>query len=904
MPRVQRTALLLIGLALLIEAEAGVVTNEVRREVQKAKPGETISVILRLRDKVDLSRFIDSNKKIRRKKIVLGLKDKAARTQQELRGWLRQNGAADMLQLWMNNSLAVTIPARLVQDIANRPEIELISLDARVQVQTSVEAASTPPNWNLSSIGADSLWSNGVTGQGVVVATMDTGVDPQHPDLSGKWRGGVNSWFDPWGEHNSPYDNNGHGTQVMGLILGGNASGQAVGVAPDARWIAVKIFNDLGSTTLSTIHQGFQWLLDPDGSPATDDAPHIVNNSWGLRNTVNGCNSEFQSDIAALQAADIAVVFSAGNGGPNPSTSLSPANYEQASSVGAVDESLTIASFSARGPSACDGGIYPKVVAPGVNVYTTDLTAGGVFLNSYTYVSGTSFSVAHATGGLALLKSGRPSSSTMQLEAAMRNSATDLGDAGADNDYGMGLINLSAAYDTLMATPTNNPPVAQNDTFNVDEDTVLNVSTSGVLGNDSDAEGDALAATVVNPPSHGALTFNTNGAFSYTPNANYNGPDSFTYQANDGMGNSNTATVNITVNPVNDPPVANAQSTSTNEDTAQPITLAGSDVDGDPLTYTIVTGPTHGTASSAGPIVTYTPNTNYFGQDSFIFKVNDGTMDSAPAAAFITIIRKPPPTIYVSLEASIGTVGGIAWRDEDILANIDGVWSMYFDGSDVGLGGTDIDAFHKMTDGSLLLSTRGAVTLPVSADCGANPRPSAVSTFIDDSDIVRFVPTSLGDATAGCYEWYFDGSDVGLTTDAEDVDAIAFDANGNLVVSTDGNPAVPGLSGLADEDLIVFTGALGRATRGAWAMYFDGSDVALSQSSGEDINDADRGTNGVIYLTTVGAFTVPGATGDGSDILACGSPTTGPNTSCTYSIFWDGSNNGLTGQDVDALDIE
>ena len=199
---------------------------------------------------------------------------------------------------------------------------------------------------------------------------MDTGVDINHSDLLSRWRGGVNSWYDPNGEHNTPSDLNGHGTQSMGIMVGGSAGGSAIGVAPDATWIAAKIFNDAGEASLSSIHQGFQWLLDPDSDPLTDDAPDVVNNSWTLQN-VNGCDNEFAADISALRASSIMVIFSAGNYGPSPMTSVSPANNAEGFAVGAVDSTMTIANFSSRGPS-CDGSLYPEVVAPGVNIKTSD----------------------------------------------------------------------------------------------------------------------------------------------------------------------------------------------------------------------------------------------------------------------------------------------------------------------------------------------------------------------------------------------------------------------------------------------------------------------------------------------------------------------------------------------------
>jgi hypothetical protein len=132
---------------------------------------------------------------------------------------------------------------------------------------------------------------------------------------------------------------------------------------------------------------------------------------------------------------------------------------------------------------------------------------------------------------------------------------------------------------------------------------------------------------VVARPQHGTLTGNA-PQLTYTPAANYHGNDSFTFRVNDGTMNSNAATVNITVWPVNDAPVAADQSVEASEDSAKRVELGASDVEGDELTYTVVTGPTHGTLSGTAPDLTYTPHENYNGDDSFTFKVNDGSADS------------------------------------------------------------------------------------------------------------------------------------------------------------------------------------------------------------------------------------------------------------------------------------
>jgi len=310
------------------------------------------------------------------------------------------------------------------------------------------DAPAGLPEPNLTLIRAPDLWARGYSGQGIVVANMDTGVDLTHPDLASKWRGGTNSWFDPHNEHPAvPYDANGHGTQTMGIMVGGDAGGTTVGVAPNAQWIAVKIFDDAGSAPVSAVHSGFQWLLDPDGNPDTNDAPDVVNSSWGAASNIGQCLLTFQADIQALRAAGVAVVFSAGNQGANTMTDISPANNPESFAIGAVDNAQNIAGFSSRGPSSCDGSIFPEVVAPGVQVTSTDASLVGLPL--YAAVSGTSFSAPHVSATMALLLSAFPASSVSQLETALVQSARDLGTPGPDNDYGFGLIDALGAYEYL-----------------------------------------------------------------------------------------------------------------------------------------------------------------------------------------------------------------------------------------------------------------------------------------------------------------------------------------------------------------------------------------------------------------------------------------------------------------------
>lgn len=437
--------------------QAADISPQLQAAMDMAEPGDRLPVIINLAGDVKLSALNGLDRATKRAKLVTDLKANAAAAQQPIIDALQQQGISHAQSLWAINALAASLPAGAIKGLSHNPRIESIRLDIEFQAKPTGPSVPSIPGWNLNAVRAPELWSLGFKGKNIVIASMDSGVDVEHPDLAAQWRGGSNSWFDPSGQHATPYDATGHGTQVMGLAVGGGASGTAIGTAPDARWIAVKIFNDSGVATLSGVHAGFQWLLDPDGNPRKNDMPDVVNNSWAI-GSIGGCSLEFQEDINVLRAADIAVVFSAGNYGPNAGTSVSPANNPGSLAVGAVDENLVIANSSSRGPSACDGAIYPPVSAPGINVQTTDITFGGVVPDSYVWVSGTSFAAPHVTGAIALLKQAMPDATLNDIEQAIMQGALDRGDAGADNDYGYGVMDIMEAYYALNATTPPEPP--------------------------------------------------------------------------------------------------------------------------------------------------------------------------------------------------------------------------------------------------------------------------------------------------------------------------------------------------------------------------------------------------------------------------------------------------------------
>ncbi len=201
---------------------------------------------------------------------------------------------------------------------------------------------------------------------------------------------------------------------------------------------------------------------------------------------------------------------------------------------------------------------------------------------------------------------------------------------------------------STTVTVQSQAPVANDDHASTPEDTPVSVD---VLANDA---GSGLLVSSVTQGVHGLVSLNPGGTVTYAPESDFNGEDSFTYTARDSRGGTATGRVSVTVNPANDAPAANTQSISTDQDAAVSILLAGSDPDGDSLSFFVAASPAHGSLAGTPPRLTYAPDSGYHGADSFTFKVGDGALDSQPATVSITVNRVNHPPTAVDDAATTG----------------------------------------------------------------------------------------------------------------------------------------------------------------------------------------------------------------------------------------------------------
>jgi hypothetical protein len=379
-----------------------------------------------------------------------------------------------------------------------------------------------------------------------------------------------------------------------------------------------------------------------------------------------------------------------------------------------------------------------------------------------------------------------------------------------------GTVDSAPVTVNFTISSVNDAPTASAQTVTTAEDTARSITLAG-----SDIDGDTLSFTVVSAPTNGALS-GTAPNLTYTPAANYNGADSFTFKVNDGTVDSATATVGINVTAVNDAPTASAQSVATNEDTARAITLSGSDVDGDSLTYSIVSGPANGALSGTAPNLTYTPAANYNGADSLTFRVSDGSLSSAPATVTLTITSvNDLPTITAGAAISVTQSQAVTAAASATVSDIETTAAALTVTAQTVPAGLTI---------SNLSNTNGAITADIAAACNAAAGANTVVLRVTDAGgatatanlTVNVNAASLNITTQPSSQSALNGASATFSVAATGTGTLAYqwrrggtnlNDGGNVSGATSAtltiNPVSPGDAGSYE---VVVTGACGSVT--------------------------------------------------------------------------------------------
>jgi uncharacterized repeat protein (TIGR01451 family) len=460
------------------------------RAWQATAQGRRTDILITARGYPDLSPARNlRGKEAKTRFVAQTLIDHAERAQGQLRAALRARGW-EIFPLWLTNQITVRNADRaLLRWLAAREDVAYVDLDVKMRgIQHELLPRPIPHSpltveWGVQRVNAPQVWALGYTGQGIVVANLDTGVRWDHNALKPNYRGwnGITvthdyNWFDAAPDSGPPspvpQDLNGHGTHTTGTSVGDDGAGNQIGVAPGARWIACR--NMAGYSGIGSVARYvacFQFALAP--TDVNGNAPNpalsadITSNSWACDPNYGEVGCEVPTALVTatqvLRDAGIMVIAAAGNSGSGcGSVQLAPATLDQAFTVGATNSGDVIASFSSRGPSTLTGRLKPDVVAPGVGVRSA--LAGST--NSYGSYSGTSMATPHVAGVAALVWSTAPDlrGEVALTEDLLRRTARPLtttaqtcsGVPGTDvpnNTYGYGLVDALAAVKAATLWP-------------------------------------------------------------------------------------------------------------------------------------------------------------------------------------------------------------------------------------------------------------------------------------------------------------------------------------------------------------------------------------------------------------------------------------------------------------------
>ncbi len=543
----------LILLALLcVCGFAQTIDPVLKQEMRQRRDDEKIKVIVVMNQQYDRQQL---NRRAahyvtradRREFVVNELKQFAEASQYDLRRTLDEMERNDMTTapkiIWMANAMYFSATKQAINDLAMRRDVGLIGLDEEKHVlfgEESTPASNTREiTSNVTQVNADQVWDLGFTGQGVVVAVIDTGVNYNHLDLADHlWDGGdayPNHGYDFYNEDNDPMDDNSHGTHCAGTVCGDGTAGSQTGMAPDATLMCVKVLSSGGGGSASTTCYAMQW--------AVEQGCDLFSMSLGWANSTITERTLFRNTCAAILDAGVVGAIAAGNEGdelgsfPIPDNVRAPGSCPppymdpiQANNigglsctvcVGAVDVNDNAAYFTSNGPvtwtntefgdypytagSTTDFGlIRPDVCAPGVSIKSAYYGSN----DGYTTMSGTSMATPCTAGCISLLLSKNINATPEEICQVLEETAVPLAD-GKSNIYGYGRIDVLAAINAMHSGPLTLDSYTVNDSQG-NNDGKLNagesVTLSLTLTNESDLALNGATMTLTSESEYVTIT--------------------------------------------------------------------------------------------------------------------------------------------------------------------------------------------------------------------------------------------------------------------------------------------------------------------------------------------------------------------------------------------------------------
>ena len=456
------------------------ISKKLSENLIRSKNDEFFDVIVKLKKEVNSRKIKNDVKNANaekskeelqkeiRKEIVNESKELAKSTQASILEILKneknKGNVKSYESFFIINCVNLVARKSVIVELAKRDDVEKIIENKVIKVEKpekneiirmSRSAYDIHIPWNLEAINAYKAqrYTKDCNNE-VVVGIIDSGVDSTHRAISKNYRGNDSSlaaysWYNTItgkdGSQEKPYDDRGHGTHVCGTILGSKENA-LLGVAPKAKWIGVKVFDQDGETDNVKLLKAGEWIMAPNGDPTK--APKVVNNSWGG----NSNDGFFQEIVKKWREAGIFPVFSAGNVGPfndgGDDSIGTPGAYPESYAVGAIRKDEHIAKFSLRGKSSYTNKIKPDIVAPGVNILSC------IPGEKYTIYTGTSMAAPHVTGVIALMLQVNPNLTVDQIENILNETALPLKDeyytTTPNNGYGYGKVNAVSAVQLAM----------------------------------------------------------------------------------------------------------------------------------------------------------------------------------------------------------------------------------------------------------------------------------------------------------------------------------------------------------------------------------------------------------------------------------------------------------------------
>jgi len=374
---------------------------------------------------------------------------------------------------------AMTIPGNELKNVAKIKGVKGIYKDQKLKV-LAYPGRDPAPGKKAASLIDDPRKDRGLNGDGVTVALIDTGADPEHEALAGK----IVEFKDFVNNQTTAYDDNGHGTHCASLIAGG---GEERGVAPGAKLVVVKVMDKDGACYLSDALKALDWCLENKDRYGIK----VISFSVGGEDPADG-SSLLDEACDRMVDKGLVMVVAAGNSGPAPSSIVTPGDAEKVITVGAIDSSGTVFNLSSRGPVA-NGEVKPDLVTLGVDV----VSALAYSKDKYSSMSGTSMAVPQVSGASALLLQADPALKPSDVKRLLLKTADDLNQPIPDNVYGYGALNLTRALDDVESSG-HGPPAPALDSVHLNR---LNAYVGDPIMIEAGASGDikAMNANIIGP---------------------------------------------------------------------------------------------------------------------------------------------------------------------------------------------------------------------------------------------------------------------------------------------------------------------------------------------------------------------------------------------------------------------